>query len=189
MAAKLRIAVCFDLQFARVLGLNSFLSKIYGTGQTSTAAFFLCGPCGAHNWYHWDGMSAKLTAKAGRCKASKQIGENSFIQWRRKISARTRTFFSADCEQPERIFAQLPDMIWTGYIASTEGPSWVFRTLLTNHRPPGSFIRRAAMGNAGRAFVLDAPLVSIVGSASICSDPRVLAVQSSSDSAVFLHWG
>jgi hypothetical protein len=180
MAAKLRIAVVSICILLGVLGLNSLLSKIYGTGQTSTGGNFSYVVCGLTIGTTWHGCPAKLAAEGRPLQGIEaDRGKQLYSMAAENFRAHPDIFFGRLQSNLSEFFAQLPDMIWTGYFASTDGPSWVFRTLLTIFALLGlSYVvlRRATPIELSFWMLL---WVSIVASASIVfadDGRRVLAV-------------
>jgi len=128
------------LHFARRSRTKPFPVKIYGTGQTLTGGNFSYVVCGLTIGTTWDGCGPRNSPrKAGRCKASKQMGRTALFNGGGKFPHAPDIFFGRLQSNLSEFFAQLPDMIWTGYIASTKtklgisdlmtiSPSWVFHT-------------------------------------------------------------
>jgi hypothetical protein len=131
-AAKLRIFAISICIFLGVLGLNSLMSKIYVTGQTSTGGNFAYTLCGLTIGTTWDGCPAKLAAEGRPLQGTEaDLTKQLYSMAAENFHAQPGIFFGRLAIVAKKFVTELPDAIWRGYFASVEEPSWVLRKSLT----------------------------------------------------------
>jgi hypothetical protein len=129
---KLRIGILAIGILVGVIGLNSLLSKLYGTTGAETGSNFSYVLCGLSIGTTWDGCPAKL-AKQGESLQGDEAGVARRLYafaWE-NFKANPAVFFKRLAGGANEFLKAFPTVMWKGYGAAIDAPVWLFQSGLT----------------------------------------------------------
>jgi hypothetical protein len=130
--AKLRIfatAICILLG---ILGLNSALKNVYGTGPGPTTGNFYYVLCGLTMGTKWDGCGTKVASEGKSLPVEEEARAKLLysMAWE-NFRAKPDVFFGRLADGAELFASRFPDVMWKAYGEAIEKPNWLWRNFLT----------------------------------------------------------
>lgn len=131
-AAKARIAGVAIGIIAAVVGLNSLLSKVYGTNGAETGSNFSFVLCGLSIGTTWDGCATQLKARGEPLDGDEatQARRLYALAWE-NIKAHPNVIIHRLVAGSREFVVGFPNVIWRGYGGAVDYPIWLFGNVLT----------------------------------------------------------
>jgi hypothetical protein len=132
MTAKLRIGAAALAILLAVLGVNTLLLQMYGTGQGTTGSNFSYVICGLTIGTGWEGCPAMLV-KDGNALHGDQaaVADQLYSMAWTSFRAKPEILFGRLAENFGKFTSDFPNVIWRGYLTLVGEPAWLFRNTLT----------------------------------------------------------
>lgn len=132
VAAKVRIGVVAVGILAGVVGLNSLLSKVYGTSGAETGSNFAFVLCGLSIGTTWDGCATQLKQRGEPLDGSEaqQAKRLYDLAWE-NIKAHPEVILRRFVAGAGEFLTGFPNVIWKGYGGAVDDPVWLLRNVLT----------------------------------------------------------
>jgi hypothetical protein len=132
VAAKARIAAVAIAILVGAIGLNSLLSRVYGTSGAETGSNFAFVLCGLSIGTTWDGCATQLNERGEPLDGDEasQAKRLYALAWE-NIKAHPSVIIRRFVNGSREFLTGFPNVIWKGYGGAVDDPIWLFRNVLT----------------------------------------------------------
>ncbi len=129
---KFKIGACAVGILLAVVGMNSFLSKAYGSGDAETGSNFSYTLCGLTIGTTWDGCLTKLADRGEPLTGDEAaVARRLYAFAWENFKENPAIFFNRLAAGAKQFVTTFPSVIWKGYGVAVDQPVWLFPNVLT----------------------------------------------------------